>query len=195
MRPFGFTAPGIRGWHLHTTILLTPVDHAALQWLLQRCPGGLPDASWSLDLTRQWLDQWQTDAPTSPATWNAGADSPLVWIPWWFFLLSLGHSTGWKTLWRAQQTMAHIHDLTFDVAVPRLPHDRQRQRPMPWNAWSAGVSLLARSPEFTEAERATLCLSIAWRVAWWELWRQRAPHLPGTARPWWGRFWDDPRGT
>ena len=158
---------------------------------VHQCPGGLPDASWSLGLTRHWLDRWQAETSTLPSTWNAGAAHPLVLVPWWFFLLSLGNYGAWKTLWRAQSKLARIDELMVDVTVPRLPNDRRWQRPMPWDAWSAGVSLLAHSQELPPEEIATYCLAIVWRVAWWELWRHRAPSLPGATRPWWGLFRGD----
>ena len=180
-------APWIRGWRVRTTIVLTDADRAAIAWLLQQLPGGLPNLSYSLDLAQHWLTWWATESASHPIpkTWEESLDCPPVLVGWWFFVMTMAHSQLWKTLWRAHMQMGTILEINLQVTIPALPHDAHRQQDIPFSRWAQAIHFLTNLSPNTDLASET-AVYIAWRNAWWALWRVRAPSMPGTLSPWWG---------
>jgi len=178
-------APWIRGWHVCTTISLTDADRTAITWLLSQLPGGLPDVSWSPDLAQQWLAWWTLCDPPQPHTWENALQHPPALVTWWFFLMTMAKSQLWKALWRANLQMATITEIDLDVRLPALPQDITRQRPFAWDRWTEAVQRLSLAAPSSDPPLEPW-VYVAWRIAWWAIWQQRAPTLIGTMRPWWG---------
>lgn len=178
-------APWIRGWRVCTTISLTDADRTAITWLLSQLPGGLPDVSWSHPLAQHWL-AWRTtcDLP-QPQAWDEALEHSLVLVAWWFFLMTMAKSQLWKVLWRANLQMATITEIDLDVRLPALPRDVTRQRPFAWDRWTEAVQRLSLADPSSDPPLEPF-VYVAWRIAWWAIWQQRAPNLIGTMRPWWG---------
>lgn len=183
----GFLLPGIqRGWHVHGTVPITDADHAALDWLMTECPGGLPHWQDFLPLATRWHAAWVSSI-SSPlpleATWADLACDPFVRATWWFFLLSAGQYRLWKHLWRIRQQRIVATEVSLRYRITALPTDAWYRQPHTARAW-----MTAMQDTMTLSDREDLAERImaAWRIAWWALWPVLVPVDAITWRPWWG---------
>lgn len=181
----GFLLPGVqRGWHVHGTVPVTDADHAALDWLMAECPGGLPDFHNFRPLAAHWHAAWvASDSWSSDTSWADVACDPLVRATWWFFLLSAGQYRLWKHLWRIRQQRIVATEVTLRYRLKALSTDSWYRQPHTARAW---ITAMQDATTLTDREDLADRVMAAWRIAWWALWPVLVPQDAITWRSWWG---------